>query len=211
MITKKIYLLRHAQTGPNVSGEMVKDYSKCEILPQEPEYWETCRSFINQYLKPTQIFCSNTTRAKQTAFMLYPDMPVNTGNQLDDFDCSNAGPKKFWEMTKEEFDRKVDISYDKILSTIDNLLHNLSNLPDNSLCITHGLLMKALYQRAHYPLQKISLYDLLTKPKKQIYNLDLMEILIEIDDFKISFIADNLKIYSFQDYYTNNFRSTYYD
>ena len=129
----KIYLLRHAQTGPNVSGEMVKDYSKCDILPQEPAYWETCRDFISQYVNPDKIFCSNTLRAIQTAKMIYPDKCISMDNQLDDFDCSKAGPKKFWEMTREEFDKKVGISEQEVLSTIGKLIKNLSVLPENSL------------------------------------------------------------------------------
>jgi len=43
-----------------------------EFLSQEPGYWECCRSFINQYVTPNTIFCSNTIRAKQTAEMIYP-------------------------------------------------------------------------------------------------------------------------------------------
>lgn len=207
----KIYLLRHAQTGPNVSGEMVKDYSKCGILPQEPGYWDCCRSFINQHVTPSNIFCSNTLRAKQTAEMLYPDRHACTENQLDDFDCSKAGPKKFWEMSREEFDEKVHIDESKIWSTITLLIENLARLPENSLCITHGLLMKALYQYTEYTMDELSIYNLLTKPKKQIYNLDLMELDVSIGLSYRANIDSHIKIYSFQEYYTNNFGSTYYN
>lgn len=207
----KIYLLRHAQTGPNVSGEMVKDYSKCGILPQEPGYWDCCRNFINQYVTPNTIFCSNTIRAKQTAEMIYPDRHACTENQLDDFDCSKAGPKKFWEMTREEFDEKVHIKEPEIWDTITLLLNNLAKLPENSLCITHGLLMKALYQYVEYPMDEISIYNLLTKPKKQIYNLDLMELDVSAGLSYGANLDSHIKIYSFQDYYTNNFGSTYYN
>ena len=207
----KIYLLRHAQTGPNVSGEMVKDYSKCGILPQEPGYWNCCRKFINQYVTPNTIFCSDTLRAKQTAKMIYPDMHACTENQLDDFDCSKVGSKKFWEMSREEFDEKVHIGEPEIYETLTLLINNLAKLPENSLCITHGLLMKALYQYAKDPLYEISIYNLLTRPKKQIYNLDLMELDVSSEpDYRL-FYDSNIKVYSFQDYYTNNFVSTYYD
>ena len=207
----KIYLLRHAQTGPNVSGEMVKDYSKCGILPQEPGYWDCCRNFINQYVTPNAIFCSDTLRAKQTAEMIYPDRHACTENQLVDFDCSKAGPKKFWEMTREEFDEKVHIEESEIWSTITLLIDNLAKLPENSLCITHGLLMKALYQYAEYPMDEISIYNLLTKPKKQIYNLDLMGFDVSAGLSYGANLDSHIKIYSFQDYYTNNFGSTYYN
>lgn len=207
----KIYLLRHAQTGPNVSGEMVKDYSKCGILPQEPGYWNCCRKFINQYVTPNTIFCSDTLRAKQTAKMIYPDRYACTENQLNDFDCSKVGPKKFWEMSREEFDEKVHIGEPEIYETLTLLINNLAKLPENSLCITHGLLMKALYQYAKDPLYEISIYNLLTRPKKQIYNLDLMELDVSSEpDYRL-FYDSNIKVYSFQDYYTNNFVSTYYD
>ena len=100
---------------------------KCGILPQEPGYWDCCRNFINQYVNPSNIFCSNTLRSKQTAEMIYPDKPVCTENQLDDFDCSKAGPKKFWEMSREEFDEKVHIDESKI-SNVTEEMDNFCNM-----------------------------------------------------------------------------------
>jgi hypothetical protein len=71
--------------------------------------------------------------------------------------------------------------------------------------------MKALYQYAEYSMEEISIYNLLTKPKKQIYNLDLMELDVS-DTFSYRANLDShIKIHSFQDYYTNNFVSTYYN
>ena len=71
--------------------------------------------------------------------------------------------------------------------------------------------MKALYQYAEYPMDEISIYNLLTKPKKQIYNLDLMEFDVSAGLSYGANLDSHIKIYSFQDYYTNNFGSTYYN
>ena len=176
----KLYFIRHAPTTANMSGTMVAGYENSDItLLDKPEDWE---DRVGQYI-PEQdrkyIISSPTKRCISTSKLLFDKLPDEVSTCLGEFDCKALGSRKFWEITKQEFDKLVFLPAStmekrvlEILSDMRNVIKHEANV-DAVICISHGMLIRYLY---HFMTnhKDISAYDVINSVGFKFANLDLL-------------------------------------
>jgi broad specificity phosphatase PhoE len=176
----KLYFIRHAQTTANSTGTMVAGYENSDILSlDKPEDW---KEKVGQYIPESDrkyIVSSPTKRCISTAKMLFDKLPNEVTNCLSEFDCKALGGRKFWEITKQEFDKLVFLrAYTiekralEILYYMRNVVKHEANV-DAVVCISHGMLIRYLY---HFMTnhKDISAYDVINSVGFKFANLDLL-------------------------------------
>ncbi len=175
-MANKVYFIRHAPTKANMSGSMVKDYDMYDIEKFDTAEWYKnigCHIGIN----PTfEIWVSPTLRCKSTALKLFGSLESSMREEklLKELDCSSLGDKKFWEISKEEFDSICHPDLNAFESQLKELISKIELSEKPIVCITHGLFIRYLY---NYLTGKgdNNLYDLINSKTFQFRNLDMLE------------------------------------
>lgn len=173
-----IYFLRHAPTLANITGTMVKDYNSYGIIPLEKEIVEKWKKEIGIHLPNNfKIICSPQQRCIETAKLLFENKEIYNSTNLEEFDCSGIGDKKFWEISEEEFTRNTHLfkqeMYVKIIRLFKELRSKFKD-EDNVVCVSHGFYIRTVisYMRGclDTPL------ELLCSKNIKFNNLDLYDL-----------------------------------
>ncbi len=150
----KLYFIRHAPTPANFVGAMIKNYNETNIINEEPVGWkEKVGCHLPELNINTPIITSPALRCQQTAKLLFDRVPDIILKELDEFDCSGLGDRKFWEITEEEFcncvklnsndmEKQIDLLFDTCYS-LNTMFHNINHI----ICISHGMVISYIY---HY-------------------------------------------------------------
>lgn len=167
----KLYFIRHAPTKANLSGSMVNGY-ECEpiTLTKKPKYWESkVGKYIPKEVRKT-IYSSPTTRCYETCRLLFRGKTFTPDLAFSEFDCKGLGDKKFWEVTKEEFEDLVSITPYEMQARVDEILNKVKN---DCVIVSHGMLIRYIY---HYfnGNKNISAYDIINSNGFRFSNLDLL-------------------------------------
>ena len=176
----KLYFIRHAPTTANLSGKMVAGYENSDImLLDKPEDWE---EKVGKYIPEEDrkyIISSPTKRCISTAKLLFDKFPDEVSNCLGEFDCKALGNKKFWEITKEEFEQLVFLPSStmekralEIMSDMRNIIRHEAKV-DAVICVSHGMLIRYLY---HFMTnhKDVSAYEVINSVGFKFSNLDLL-------------------------------------
>lgn len=166
----KIYVIRHATTQANLSGDLVKHYDSYDILPFNVEEW-----FLkvgHNLPEKFSIFCSPAKRCQQTAKALFGDKEIITTDCLKEFECYLSG-RKFWEITEEEFDKVTMMKKENINRRLEI---SLGLLPRNEdiVLVTHGFYTRALY--SYLNKDGDTPYTIMNSKNFKFSNLDMMVI-----------------------------------
>lgn len=172
----KFYFIRHWRTKFNLSGKMVKNYDEVDIISDKPEGWE---EKVGKYIpKRDYILTSPVKRCIQTCELIFGKKPTATLDDFGEFDCSGIGKKKFWEMTKEEFEKLVPLTPKEMEHRANIIFNIMPDLLENEhitdcVVISHGMLIRYLY---HYLMNNkdISAYQVINSEGFSFSNLDLM-------------------------------------
>lgn len=181
-----LFIIRHAPTEANLSGDLVKNYDSFDIIPFDTKKWW---SKVGQFLPKDgeyEIFCSPAKRCINTAKFIFPGKKVIVTPKLSEFDCSGLVGKKFWEISEQEFDEcsglnrnnmNIRIS-DAIVETmgtdIREFLKSKNADNRNIIWVTHGLFGRTTY--SFYNHTTDTPYELINSKNIQFKNLDMMKI-----------------------------------
>lgn len=184
----KIYFIRHAPTSANLTGTMAAGYDDADItLLDKPDDWEErVGCHIPEEARRT-IISSPTRRCMSTANMLFERYPDEVSNELGEFDCKGLGARKFWEITREEFEELVPLRSSTMKLRIKAILSELANNVkhengvDSFVAVSHGMVIRYLY---HYINGNpgISAYDIINSTGFRFSNLDLL--VVDTDQMK---------------------------
>lgn len=176
----KLYCIRHAATSANYSGQMVNGYESCDIADfNKPDDWE---DKIGKYIPDEArkfIISSPVRRCLSTSKMLFDRYPDEISAELLEFDCSALGNRKFWEITKAEFDSLVFLPWTTMEKRAYNILNDMCNVirfdsnAESAVVISHGMILRYLYHFINFN-QDISAYDVINSVGFTFSNLDLM-------------------------------------
>ena len=172
----KFYFIRHWRTKFNLTGTMVKNYDDADIIDEKPVNWE---EKVGQYIpNRSYILSSPVKRCIQTCEMLFDQAPRAILKDFGEFDCSGIGKRKFWEMTKEQFEKYVPLTakdMEKRADVIFNMMPKCLEAENITDCIviSHGMLIRYLY---HYltGTKGISPFQVINSEGFSFSNLDLM-------------------------------------
>ena len=184
----KIYFLRHAPTSANLTGTMAAGYDDADItLLDKPDDWEERVGCHIPEEARRIIISSPTRRCMSTAKMLFDRYPDEVSNELGEFDCKGLGARKFWEITREEFEELVPLRSSTMKLRIKAILSELANNVkhengvDSFVAVSHGMVIRYLY---HYINGNpgISAYDIINSTGFRFSNLDLL--VVDTDQMK---------------------------
>ena len=155
---------------------MVKNYDDADIIDEQPVNWE---EKVGQYIpNRSYILSSPVKRCIQTCEMLFDQAPRAILSDFGEFDCSGIGKRKFWEMTKEQFEKYVPLTskdMEKRADVIFNMMPKCLEAENITDCvvISHGMLIRYLY---HYLTgnKNISPFQVINSEGFTFSNLDLM-------------------------------------
>ena len=185
-MANKIYFIRHAPTKANLSGSMVKNYDAFDIEQFDTALWYKNIGSRIKISDNFEIWVSPTLRCKSTAMKLFGSLESKMREEplLKELDCSSLGTKKFWEISKEEFDSICKPDLEAFRNQIDSLIKKLKEKDKPIICITHGLFTRYLY---NYLTDQgdSELYDLINSKTFQFKNLDMMECTYD-EDIKVN-------------------------
>lgn len=175
-VIMKFYFIRHWRTKFNLTGTMVKNYDDADIIDEQPVNWE---EKVGQYIpNRSYILSSPVKRCIQTCEMLFDQAPRAILSDFGEFDCSGIGKRKFWEMTKEQFEKYVPLTskdMEKRADVIFNMMPKCLEAENITDCvvISHGMLIRYLY---HYLTgnKNISPFQVINSEGFTFSNLDLM-------------------------------------
>lgn len=185
----KLYFIRHAPTLANLSGSMVPNYDQTEIIQPMQSDLDSWQERVGSHIDYTNshIFVSHTLRARQTAELflsggtsfevnkaLFAPPMISTCDNLAEFDCHGLGDKKFWEITKEEFEQLVPITTKtmrKQAGLLDVQLRQSGY--KNCICVSHGMLIRYMF---HYYTgrENVHPYDIINSKDFKFSHLDMM-------------------------------------
>ena len=172
----KFYFIRHWRTKFNLTGTMVKNYDDADIIDEQPVNWE---EKVGQYItNRSYILSSPVKRCIQTCEMLFDQAPRAILKDFGEFDCSGIGKRKFWEMTKEQFEKYVPLTAKDMEKRADVIFNMMPKCLENEkitdcIVISHGMLIRYLY---HYLTgnKNISPFQVINSEGFSFSNLDLM-------------------------------------
>ena len=195
----KFYFIRHAQTTVNSTGMMVAGYENSDILSlDKPEDWE---EKVGQYIPESDrkyIISSPTKRCISTAKMLFDKLPNEVSTCLGEFECKALGNRKFWEISRKEFDELVYLPSStmekralEILTDLRNTIKHEAKV-DAAICISHGMLIRYLY---HFMTnnKNISAYEVINSVGFPFANLDLLIIDTEAKTVEVHHCKEPIK------------------
>ena len=173
-----LYIIRHAPTEANISGDLVKNYDSYDILPFDVnKWWNTVGIHIPKTDK-INIFCSPAKRCVNTAKILFPEYKITENKSLSEFDCSGLAGKKFWEISEEEFNKCSGLNKNQMNIKIGDAIISTMNMfmdPDTiTVWVTHGLFGRTAY--SFYNNTSDTPYELINSKNIQFRNLDMMHI-----------------------------------
>lgn len=185
-----LYFLRHAPTLANITGSMVKNYNSYGILSLENNIIENWKKEVGVYLPNNfKIVCSPQKRCIDTAKLLFEDKPFQISTNLEEFDCSGIGDRKFWELSEEEFTKSTHLFKQEMYVRIIRLFKELRSKfkeEDNIICISHGFYIRTVISYMRGMLD--TPLELLCSKNIKFNNLDLYS----LNDDKI--YHSNLKL-----------------
>ena len=159
---------------------MVPGYENSDInIFDKPDDWEeTVGKYIPDEARKF-IVSSPTKRCISTAKLLFDKLPMEVCKCLGEFECKNLGNRKFWEITKKEFDDLVYLPASTMEKRAMEIIHDMGNMikhenkTDAVICISHGMVIRYLY---HYMTgnKSISAYDIINSNGFSFSNLDLL-------------------------------------
>ena len=172
----KFYFIRHWRTKFNLTGTMVKNYDDADIIDEKPVNWE---EKVGKYIpNRSYILSSPVKRCIQTCEMLFDQAPRAILKDFGEFDCSGIGKRKFWEMTKEQFEKYVPLTAKDMEKRADVIFNMMPKCLENEkitdcIVISHGMLIRYLY---HYLTgnKNISPFQVINSEGFTFSNLDLM-------------------------------------
>lgn len=155
---------------------MVKNYDDADIIDEKPVNWE---EKVGQYIpNRSYILSSPVKRCIQTCEMLFDQAPRAILKDFGEFDCSGIGKRKFWEMTKEQFEKYVPLTAKDMEKRADVIFNMMPKCLENEkitdcIVISHGMLIRYLY---HYLTgnKNISPFQVINSEGFTFSNLDLM-------------------------------------
>jgi len=181
-----LYFVRHAPTEANLVGRMINGYSCANIIydkEKNSDIVDAWNSKVGIYI-PNEarkvIISSPARRCIQTANLLFGTLPRSLERSLEEFDCSGLGDKKFWEVSKAEFDSLVNMPTEKMAQKVHKIREMTRNVQELFKCtscvlITHGMVIRYLYSyftgNPH-----VSAYDVINSNNVKFANLDLMKV-----------------------------------
>lgn len=176
----RFYFIRHAPTLANMAGAMVKNYQSSDIcLTHKPFDWET---YVGSYIPEVDrkyIISSPAKRCINTAKLLFNKSPDEISKYLAEFECEGLGDKKFWEITKDEFEQLVPLTSKEMELQIDHIFNDVGNTIKHEeginavIVISHGMLIRYIY---HYMMNRkdITAYEVINSVGFKFSNLDLL-------------------------------------
>ena len=185
-MSHNIFFIRHAPTKANISGDMVENYDQYDIEHFDTASWyRDIGSHIN-INKDFEIWVSPTLRCESTAKKLFGSLHDNMRVEplLKELDCSSLGNKKFWEISKEEFDKVCHPDMAAFRKQIDKLLDKIKKSDKPIICITHGLFIRYLYNYIT-GLGDKELFDLINSRTFQFRNLDMLKCVCSLDNIRV--------------------------
>lgn len=182
----RLYFVRHAPTEANLAGRMINSYSCANIIydkEKNSDIVNAWNSKVGIYI-PNEarkvIISSPARRCIQTASLLFETLPKTLERSLEEFDCSGLGEKKFWEVSKAEFDSLANISSEKMVQKAFKIREMARSVQEMFKCdacilVTHGMVIRYLYSyftgNPH-----VSAYDVINSNNIKFANLDLMKV-----------------------------------
>lgn len=174
----KIYFVRHAPTASNLTGMMVNGYTNSDILNIKPVDWEERVGMYIPMNARKVVLSSPAKRCVQTGELLFGKMPNSVCRPLSEFDCAALKDKKFWEITKDEFETMVKITPLQMEAKVKQIIKLCRDTreeykSDNMVCISHGMVIRYLwhYFNGH---ADTSAYDVINSTGFKFSNLDLL-------------------------------------
>ena len=178
---KRIFLIRHAPTEANLSGSMRLNYGDEPILDISRK--DLCKWDVdvgdNIPEGKKRLYISPAYRCRQTAQLLFPTLDPIECDELKEFDCCGLGSKKFWQMSRLEFESMVHFSSQEMGYQATNFLQTCQLAsPDIIIGISHGMFIRYMY---HFMTgnRDISPYDVINSKGFSFANLDMLEINME--------------------------------
>lgn len=183
---KKIILIRHAPTEANLTGSMVKNYDETPIIPLTTEVKNRWYNKVAIHIpyQNCKYMVSPTLRCRQTAESLFDGETAEDWPMLSEFDCSGLGEKKFWEISKDEFEKLVPLTSADMGFRADQFITKCSWFKeDNVIAVTHGMFIRYMY---HFMTgnRDISPYDVINSVGFTFSNLDAL--CIDMDSHSVS-------------------------
>lgn len=170
----KLYFIRHAPTLANIHGSIVQNYDETDILDFDKDEWlQTVGQHI-PFAAMHYIYASPTRRCMQTAYKLFGPVVSVMLPELKEFDCSALGNRKFWTLTKDEFETLVTITPQDMQSCVEKMLYAVKYIGgEHNILVGHGMYIRYLY---HYFTgnKDISAYDVINSNGFSFSNLDLL-------------------------------------
>ena len=175
-----IYFIRHAPTEANLSGSMLKNYDDTSIIKPTREDIEAWGDKVGRLapLGVGPVFTSPALRARQTVEAFFSsETKYEICDLLSEFDCHSLGDKKFWEITKEEFEELVPGVTSETMGyqagKLDTFLRNTGK--NYCICVSHGMLIRYMfhYYRGN---RDIHPYDVINSRGFSFGHLDMMKV-----------------------------------
>ena len=171
----KLYFIRHAPTENNVSGIMAQNYDDVPIIQFNKTDWWNCVGMYLGHISPLCIYTSPVLRCHQTAECLF-GVEGHPMSSISEFDCKGLGSKKFWKISKPEFERLVPLTSADMAKQVELMLTMMSLRGKSKYAmVSHGMYIRYLY---HYLTgnRTISPYDVINSNGFSFGNLDMLEV-----------------------------------
>lgn len=174
----QIFLIRHAPTEANLVGSMVKNYDSTSIIPLTEDVKNEWYSRIASHMpyQDVKYLASPALRCRQTADALFPGESVDVCDYLAEFDCSGLGDNKFWELSKDEFEKLVPLTSDEMGSRANEFINHCIDVSQQAVvAVSHGMFIRYMI---HFMTgnRDISAYEVINSVGIQFANLDMVNI-----------------------------------
>jgi len=173
----KIYLIRHAPTAANLNGSIIQNYKEISILPLTNSIMSDWHKKMDPYLLSGETYrfrSSHALRCRQTMEALFPVQQYITDENLGEFDCSALGSdKKFWEVTKKEFESYVKLSSADMGFQAQKFIDGAQSSEANLVAVSHGMFIRYMY---HFMTgnRDISPYEVINSKGFEFKNLSML-------------------------------------
>lgn len=175
----KVYFIRHAPTKVNLTGEMMNRYDEFgAIIPFDVDVWQNNVGKFIDWDTVGAVWTSSAIRTIQTAqAIIGGDIEIDINKNLNEFDCSGLGDKKFWEVSEEEFNTLTKLDGKacrfQIAKLFDEIADWIEENDKDLVCITHGMFTRLMYTVLTNNGDH-SMYDIINSKTFQFRNLDML-------------------------------------
>jgi len=184
---KNVYLIRHAPTIANLMGQMVPGYDDVPILDFTEDSARVWHSKVGRYLPSGEfrLYSSPTVRCMRTAEMLFPDMHIIKMPEAREFDCSFLGNRKFWEISRIEFESLIHFScYDMARQVKDFIDVCELTRNENIVVISSGMFIRYLYYYMRGN-ETIAPFDVLNSVGFSFHPLDMLHVNLDTNEVDV--------------------------